>query len=242
MRVIYDGSVDGFFSIVYEVYYTKLNPSMIEKTKPSELVFEDIYEIETNVEYSKRVQSAIAKRFSKCYLDNIKNTFLCDSKDFEMYLLGYIILGFKNEKNLKNINHKSVFYIDNLIKELFRLVHKFSGYCRFEELSDGVLYAKIDTHYNILPHLASHFVKRLNTEDFIIHDTKREIAYIKNNQHSNIYEVKDIEAPTLSDSEEKFQKLWRTFFDSVTIKERENKELQRQNVPLKYRKYMMEFD
>jgi hypothetical protein len=49
---------------------------------------------------------------------------MCDSKDFEMALLEYIIIGFKDAKQLYNINNSCVFYLNNLEKELFKNVHK----------------------------------------------------------------------------------------------------------------------
>ena len=54
--------------------------------------------------------------------------------------------------------------------------------------------------------------------------------------------VADYEIPLRSESEEKFQNLWKTFFDSVAIKSRKNKKLQQQTVPLIYRTYMTEFN
>ena len=47
--------------------------------------------------------------------------------------------------------------------------------------------------------------------------------------------------PKLSKNEKKFQDLWKLFFKQVSIKERENKKLQQNWVPLIYRKYMSEF-
>ena len=39
----------------------------------------------------------------------------------------------------------------------------------------------------------------------------------------------------------KNSELWRVFFDSIAIKERENKKLQMENLPIEYRKNMTEF-
>jgi probable DNA metabolism protein len=38
------------------------------------------------------------------------------------------------------------------------------------------------------------------------------------------------------------QALWKHFFKTAAIKERVNPKLQRQNVPLKYRKHLTEFE
>ena len=37
------------------------------------------------------------------------------------------------------------------------------------------------------------------------------------------------------------EQLWKTFVDNISIKERENKKLQQNNIPLHFRTYMPEF-
>jgi probable DNA metabolism protein len=99
------------------------------------------------------------------------------------------------------------------------------------------LYAKVEGKFNILPFLGKHFKKRLDGLKFIIHDVERELAYVD----GVIHKVAKFDAPKLSDDEEKFQKLWKLFYEKVTIQERKNLNLQKSLVPLLYRKYMTEF-
>ena len=156
-------------------------------------------------------------------------------------LLEYIILGFKDTKQLFNINNSAVFYLETLEKELFRHVHKMTGFIRFEELDDKTLYAKIQTKFNIAYFVGKHFLKRFNNQNFIIHDINRKIAFIKTKDDCSIQEVAFFDEPNYSTNEEKFQKLWKRFFKGVTIEERINPKLQQQLVPLLYRTYMSEF-
>jgi probable DNA metabolism protein len=241
MILIYDNSFEGFLSLVYCVYYEKLKPNKIYKKLPTEIIFEEINNIETNEENSKKVFISLKKKFPKNILQRILNIFMCDTKDFEMQLLEFIIIGFKNQKEFLNINNSCVFYINNLEKELFKNVHKMYAYTRFEELEDGSLYAKVDCNFNVVYFLAKHFIKRFNNQNFIIHDIKREIAFIKNENLVQIENISSFETPNYSQNEEKFQKLWKSFFNAVSIKERENKKLQQNQVPLIYRTYMNEF-
>ena len=44
-----------------------------------------------------------------------------------------------------------------------------------------------------------------------------------------------------SAEEKDMQRLWKLFVDTIAIKERINTDLQRQMLPLRYRKYMKEF-
>lgn len=241
MILLYDGTFEGFLSLVYEVYYKKLKPTKIYKTLPNEILFEEILEINSSKESGIKVLNAIKTKFPKEILEKILNIFMCDSKEFEMALLEYIVIGFKDSKQLYNINNSCVFYLNNLEKELFRVTHKLTGFIRFKELEDKTLYAKIESKFNVVYFLGRHFLKRFNNQNFIIHDINRKLAFVKIKNDYSIKEVAFFDEPNYSPNEEKFQKLWKSFFSGVTINERTNLKLQTQMVPLLYRTYMSEF-
>ena len=241
MILLYDGTFEGFLSLVYEVYYKKLKPTKIYKTLPNEILFEETLEINSSKESGIKVLNAIKTKFPKEILEKILNIFMCDSKEFEMALLEYIVIGFKDSKQLYNINNSCVFYLNNLEKELFRVTHKLTGFIRFEELEDKTLYAKIESKFNVVYFLGRHFLKRFNNQNFIIHDINRKLAFLKIENDYSIKEVTFFDEPNYSSNEQKFQKLWKSFFSGVTINERTNLKLQTQMVPLLYRTYMSEF-
>ena len=241
MILVYDGTFEGFLSLVYEVYYKKLKPIKIYRTLPNEMIFDDIIKIDTTKEEYEKVLNALKIKFPNEMIEKILNIFMCDSKDFELALLEYIIIGFKESKQLFNINNSCVFYLNSLEKELFRNVHKMTGFIRFEELEDKTLYAKIESKFNVVYFLGKHFLKRFNNQNFIIHDINRKLAFIKIENDFSIQEVAYFDEPIYSSNEEKFQKLWKSFFKGVTINERKNLKLQTQMVPLLYRTYMSEF-
>lgn len=241
MDLVFDGTFEGFLTLVYDVYYKKYQVHQIYTLSSDSLLSYDAQEIITQEQKAAKVYQAIVDRFESVHIQVITNSFLCDSQNHYKQLLEYIILGFKEQKNLQNINILSVFSLLELQKEYFRLVHKMYGFIRFEELEDKTLYAKIETKFNILPSLGKHFSQRLSTTQFIIHDIKRKLAFVKLQGELGIKEVASFEEPTLSDNEENFKKLWRVFFKSVSIQTRENKKLQQNLVPLIYRKYMSEF-
>ena len=228
MILVYDGTFEGFLSLVYEVYYKKLKPIKIYKTLPNEMIFEEILELKTSKDNAIKVLTAIKTKFPKELIQRILNIFMCDSKEFELYLLKYIIIGFKEVKQLYNINNSCVFYLNNLEKELFRNVHKLTGFIRFEELEDATLYAKVESKFNVVYFLGKHFLKRFNNQNFIIHDLNRKLAFVKIQNDFSVQEVAFFDEPNYSSNEQKFQKLWKSFFNAVTIKERLKPKLQKQ--------------
>ena len=55
MIVVYDGSFEGFLTLIYEVYYQKITPTKILKTLPNELILDEIYTIQTDELQSAKV-------------------------------------------------------------------------------------------------------------------------------------------------------------------------------------------
>jgi probable DNA metabolism protein len=241
MILRYDGSFKGYLSLVYALYYENLHVTSIVKETPSTLVFERYYEIFTDEQKAQKVLQALRYRFSKDHFRTIYHTFLCDTKAFEMALLHFIRVGFKDQKALSNINDPDLFFIRNLEKELLSLVHKMYGFTRFEELEDGSLYAKVETKFNVLPFLGAHFSRRLGSIPFIIHDVKRALAFVRNDALQEIRSVSAFDAPNYSEKEAHFKALWKTFFKTAGVQNRYNPKLQQKWVPLMYRTYMSEF-
>lgn len=237
---VYDGSMVGFFNIVYMVYTSKIFPQQIVK-KYHQRMFDEVYYIQSDEEIAKRVYVGLESKFEKVFLQKIQHTFLCDTKEYEMYLLNYIINGFKQQSNLLNISNQDVYFIDSLQKELFKMAHKYKGFIRFQELVTKEMFAIIEPKYNILPIVAQHFVSRYKYQDFIIYDKQRSIALIYLNQVLKIENIVNIDDLEYSDSELDYQRLWKSFFESVAIKERFNDKLQKSFIPLWYRKYLTEF-
>ena len=241
MQVIYDGTFEGFLTLVYDVYYKKLKPTNISRTAENSLFMDEVYEVVTDENNANKVLEAIKNSFNKEHLNLILNMFFCDNEEFEMLLLQYIITGFKDKNELNNINNPFVFKLQRMQKELFYTVHKMYGFTRFVELDDGTLYAKIETKHNVVYFLGKHFYKRLNNQKYIIHDINRKIAFIKNDEYLGIQNISSFEEPNISENEEHFAKLWCEFFDAVSIESRENEKCQQNFMPLLFRTYMTEF-
>ncbi len=240
MILKYDGSFEGFLSLVYDVYYDKLSPSDIVRGGDN-FLFSEYIEIKSSEQKSEKVFKALKKSFPTKYLNKILNTFMCDTVKFELELLNYIVVGFSDVKNLDNISNRSILFVDELEKKFYRYIHKMYGFLRFEELGDKTLYAKFEAKYNILWFLGNHFQKRLGSEKFIIHDIGRGIVFLNNSMVKGVYQLESFDLPSFSSEERDFKKLWKTFFNNVTITERINIKLQKQLVPLIYREYMTEF-
>jgi probable DNA metabolism protein len=237
----YDGSFEGFLSAVVQSYTDKTLPNLLTKSEVEIGLFDEILDVSTNTKDALKLLHAIEKQLGKKIKEKIYHTFLCDDQPFENDLLRYIRLGFKEPSLLEMISHPLVYAIEEYQKRTLRTIHKMNAFSRFETLEDGTLYAQISPPRNVLPLMGGHFKKRFKHERFIIHDLKRSMALIYDGDSLELHNIHDYDLPQRSCDEEKYQHLWKRFFDHVAISERFNPKLQRSHVPLLYREWMCEF-
>lgn len=125
--------------------------------------------------------------------------------------------------------------------------HYYLEFLRFQEihLKQPVLLAVFEPQNVVLPFVVPHFADRLNPEWFVIYDkTHQEAAFHAPGEAWYIRRLEPEEGRQLEEWEEEKEEyvdLWKVFFESISIKERENPALQRNNMPLHYRKYVTEF-
>ena len=93
MQAVYDGSLEGFLTLVHEVYYKKLSLLSIQKELPSGLFSDELFLVKTEEQKAIAVLEALKKRFTKNNFETILVIFMCDTKAFELALLEFIVLG-----------------------------------------------------------------------------------------------------------------------------------------------------
>lgn len=187
-----------------------------------------------------RVFRAFARKAGKGRSRKAMHAFLCDDLPFEMDLLHFLRMGLEDAGQLRDLAHPVVFAIEGYQKRVLRTLHKMLE-TRFEELADGSLYARIEPPRNVLPMMGRHFAERFGREDFTIRDVKRFQALLYAQGSLKLRTVHAWQEPELSPDEQTFQKLWNIFFDEIAIKDRINPALQRNFVPIRYRRWMTEF-
>jgi probable DNA metabolism protein len=237
----YDGSFEGFLTALHHSYVVKRIPARLSKEPNCANLLDERLFITTDQTIAQRAIARMKADFPSEIQQRIFHTFLCDDQSFERDLLLYMRMGFKDLALLRDLAHPVVYAVEGFQKRVLSTMHKMFGFTRFEMVEGKMLYAKIAPQRNVLPLLGKHFIKRLKHEQFIIHDIKRGTICVYDGKQLQLHEVLDAVAPTLDESEHHFQKLWRTFFDTVAIASRNNPKLQRQTVPLLYRDLMTEF-
>jgi probable DNA metabolism protein len=239
---IYDGTFDGLLTAIYDAYYKKDSPEQIvpQNNFTDNFLISKIY-IQTDEEKSKKVHDAIIGKISKDAMTNIMYAYLAEHENAGIYILDYLRFGFKVGKIVDSyLSDDRVYNIHRLVTKISREKQLLLGIIRFRLLQNNIYYAPIEPQYNTTCLLGEHFADRMSDQIFIIHDVKRNygVFYDKAKWFMSDITVKaDI---VFHEKELFYQKLWKQYFDGITIKSRINPKLQSNFMPKRYWKYLIE--
>ncbi len=254
MKKVYycEDSLEGIFSAVYDAWSdrnghanNKICIISGEDLGDMELFTEYIY-VKNSEEKIGKVMKAIYNKISEEAYELICGASCsCDITRGDA-IYRFLIMGFSMGSGVVDcLYDKNVMKIFELNRNVSNEAHHFKGFLRFQELKEGILFAKIAPKNDIIRLLAPHFSDRLSQENFIIYDESRNTAIIHRMADHWFYTNADLldleKIKEITEKEQSIDNLWKAFFNSVSIKERENKGLQRNNLPLRFRGNMPEF-
>ncbi len=240
---VYDGSFEGLLTMVFNCYIQKTIPcKIISQDEFAQNFLENFENKQTEEEKASRIFHGIVKNISYDTLYNSYYAFLSNTKEKEMAILKYLLNGFVIGPKINTmLSIDFVFSVYAMRKKTLSEAHKLKGLLRFMEIGNNVFYASIHPTHNVLENVGHHFIKRLPMQNFIIHDKNRNIAFLYNTTEYVIRDDSTLLLPNISEEEKKYQMLWKTFFDTIAIKERTNPRLQMQFMPKKYWQDLTEF-
>ncbi|MFW6306301.1 MAG: TIGR03915 family putative DNA repair protein [Bacillota bacterium] len=239
---IYDGSFPGLLTAVYHAFYNEEKPDNILSSEVYKTgLFDNKIHIKTDTDKSDRVYQAIKDKISLYSLRKIYNTYLSEEANREILIYRYLILGFKLGKKIdKSLNNDIVDQLNKISSKVSKEKHLILGLLRFKKIKGDIYYAPVEPDYNIISLIAPHFAKRMADQNWIIHDCKRLTAAVFNQEEWILTEMKKHEELDYTEEETFYQKLWQGFYDNIAIENRRNPRLQRQYMPRRYWKYLVE--
>lgn len=238
VRLIYDGSFEGFLTAVFTVYEKKLQDCEIQtEDRDPGLFLGQTIQILTDVQRFRRVKEGMIKKISPLALRNVIYCFYCREPEIETLLLAYLREGFLRGNAC---NHDPGFdagvKVNRLASRVSFEVHRLQGLIRFKEIKPGLFYAGFEPDHDVLGFLVSHFCRRFASQDFILHDRQRKKAAVFEKGRLSFLALEGVESFFQDD----FEGLWQQYFKSIAIEERKNPRLQKQFMPARYWKYLTE--
>lgn len=253
MKRVYvcQGDITSLWSGIYDAW------KECRETGEAEIAFRGLVETKFFCEYvevvsseekAMAVQRMIEKHMGKEAYKMLYFASLSNDDERGNAIWGTMLAARKMEDRMKVMQHltdSSVRKVFELYRKVSNEAHFFKEILRFRELKIGILFAKIEPKSQILTTLAPHFSNRLPLENFMIYDATHQM-FVVHEAKKNWVLVSGIGIDfegldSYSEAEMEIEKLWKGFFQSIAIKERESYERQRLHFPIWYRKNAVEF-
>ncbi len=238
MLYIYDGSFDGAMSAIFAAY----NDRSAQIVPRDEVQTVSLYEerfIDSDAGRSERLQRGLA-RLARGVPERFYRAWLSHSEGVEDLMLAVARIGFESGSDpFAQRGFDAVCELDALAGKVSAEQHRMLQFVRFVRVGPDAFAADIEPQYEVLPLIGRHFHSRFPDSHLIIRDLPRRMALVSEPAGWQIVRLGENNPPLPDDGP--FEKMWREYYDAIAIEGRLNPKLQRQNVPLKYRRNMTEF-
>jgi len=245
-----DNTFEGLLTCIFDAFYRKQFPSKIVSESAQIPLFSETFEVVTDTAKAERVLTGLKKLVSKSALEMLYICSLSEDADIETHIFNYIRKTFEEGRSMElNFADADVLTLSKMYRKVLREEERIRQFVRFQKTADGIFFAAMEPKYNVLRLCTGHFQERFADQQWIIYDVKRRFGL-----HYNLKKVTEITfddpdnllasgklLPSQMDmDEEHFQMLWKHYFKSAAIKERTNLKLQRQFMPKRFWKYLIE--
>jgi len=246
----YDKTFEGLLTAIFDAYSRKTFPDkLLKEGDIAPLFMEESYTVITQEDRANRVWTALEKKLSKTACNMITYAWLSEETGSDEMLFRYIRKNIDSPTSIEmNFGDKDVLELSQLARKVSHERHYLHMFVRFQKAADDIFFAPVSPIYNALPLAIPHFTDRFSDQRWVIYDTKRRYGYyydlkttveitLDNDDH--LLSGK-LDESLMAEDEKMFQELWKGYFKSMTIKERINPKLHRQNMPRRFWKYLTE--
>lgn len=236
----YDGSFEGFLSCVFDSYAHKEIPAGFSSGEDGVFTLFDSRTVPTDPDHAARVLRKTASLSPEAAV-LLRRGFLTCLPEKELYLFRFLAKLLREGPGfLRNRSDETLFPVIRAVGHLNGEVHLLKGFVRFSDLG-GVLGGEIEPKNRVLPVLGGHFAARFHNERFFLYDRTHKEALFHVPGQSVIRPLADFRMTPPDEAEARYRLLWKRFYDTIAIKERENPRLRMSNMPKRYWSTMTEF-
>lgn len=243
MEIIYyyDGTFQGFLSCVFDSYAHKEIPAgIVPDGDAEELTLYASRTVPTDPAHAERVLRKVTALSPEAAVLLRRGMLTClPEKEIHLYQLTAKLLragpGF-----LRDRSDETLYPVLKAVQHLNGEVHLLKGFVRFSDLG-GVLGGEIEPKNRVLPLLGGHFSARLQQERFFLYDRTHREALFHVPGQTVLRPLADFQMAPPDETEARYRLLWKRFYDTIAIKERENPRLRMTHMPKRYWGTMTEF-
>lgn len=249
MTYVFDSSFEGLLCCVFTAFLRHEHPSHLRRTDTQPSLFADELVIDTDETQSGRVWRALQRTLSPGELNGVAASFLCDDPEFDLPLFRVLCRIFtEGAASIRDFSSPDTLIMLQNARRVNAEAHRVLQFMRFQKAADGTYFGMMEPAYDVMPQAVEHFRDRFSDGRFIIYDQRRQYGYAYAEGILRRLRLPDVEKFTggqlpdeMADPEEQlFQQLWRTYFKAIAIPERHNPRKQRQDMPVRFWKYLTE--
>lgn len=249
---VYDKSFDGLLTAVFDAYFRKTFPDdLLSEGDALPLFYDELHTVVTDEEKAGRVWRGLQKKVSVSALGCLTLSWLSELPEVGMLIFRYIRKAIDSPRSIEtNFGDPDVLRLAQIWKKVDGERVHLMQFVRFQKAADGTFFAAVEPQFNALPLAVEHFKDRFADQPWLIYDVKRQYGY-----YYDLKEMKEVtfENPQqahlvtgmlneslMANDEKLFRQLWKTYFKAICIKERWNPRKHRQDMPVRYWKYLTE--
>lgn len=251
MILVYDGTFEGYLSVVFEVYNRKLKPTNIASEKNlQETMFVEKEFIHSDATHSDRVWKGLQKKLSSELNQLPYSAFLSGEEGIEMALLHFIRMAFSSPVPIEgNFGDMDVLTVRKAARRVMKEAMRMLQFIRFQRTLDDIYFSAISPDYDVMPMTLKHLKERFADQLWVVYDLKRDYGFFYNREtveeitlNEKSFNTANGEVPLnlLQEDEAFYQTAWKGYCKNITIRERLNLKLQKQHMPKRYWKFLPE--
>ena len=252
---VFDNTLDGLLTAVFDCFFLKQQPEyLLAEGEQLPLFADEPHRVVTDLEKAERVWKGLEKHLSQDGLHMITISWLSEERALNLPLFNFIckVFRLKVKGYERNASDEDVLAVRNTCRRVLYEQLRMKQFIRFQKAKDGTYLAVVSPDHNVLPLITGHFQDRFNDQPWLIYDAKRHYGYNYDgrtvirvtfeDEASVPFDLSNgkMDADILSENDQLFQDLWRTYFKAICIKERMNPKKQLSDMPRRYWKYMTE--
>lgn len=249
LLLLYDGTMAGFLSAIFEAYERRAqeDASIAKAGLAVPDAFAQPMQVSTDALKALRVWKGLSRKLSPDGLDAFYQCWLSELPGMESTLAAYARYAFASQRSIEeDYVNPVVLEVAQTARKVWREKHRMEAFVRFRLLRDGIFFAAIEPDYDVLPLILPHFRSRYADQHWLIYDLRRKrgIYYNKDTEQMEEVEMEWQEGESgdspYDEAETGYQQLWQDYFKHTGIPERKNPKLHLRHMPRRYWRYLTE--
>lgn len=246
----YDRSFEGLLTALFDAYVRRTFPeALIGGGEPEPMFSGEVHTVSTSAEKAARVWTGLQRKSSRGVCNMLLHVWLSEEAGSDLLLMRCMRRVFDvGGDAAADFTDGDMLRARQIAGRVAREREHLFQFVRFQKAADGTFYAPVSPACNALPLAVAHFRDRFADQKWLIYDLKRGYGYYYDLE--TVTEVSLIDTDSLpgirlddgmmAEDERLFQRLWKGYFDAMTIRERINPRLQRQMMPKRFWRFLTE--